>query len=108
MAMAALICGSCATELRSNAKFCDHCGTPTTAVAEVAAYKQVTVLFADIVHSIDIVAAVNPERLRDIMSELLCRSIDVVRRYGGIVDKFTGDGVVALFGSGSQSSKWRS
>jgi adenylate cyclase len=100
MATVALVtCGSCGTELRTNAKFCDQCGTPTTAVGEVAEYKQVTVLFADVVHSMDIAAAVDTERLRDIMSELLRRSTDVVRRYGGIVDKFTGDGVMALFGA---------
>lgn len=86
-------------ELRPIAKFCDRCGTPTTAVGEVAEYKQVTVLFADVVRFMDIAAAVDPERLRDIMSELLRRSTDVVRRYGGIVDKFTGDGVMALFGA---------
>jgi adenylate cyclase len=50
MATAALVtCGSCGTELRPNAKICDQCGTPTTAVGEVAEYKQVTVLFADVV-----------------------------------------------------------
>lgn len=94
-----MTCGSCGTELRPNAKFCDQCGKPTTAVGEVAEYKQVTVLFADVVHSMDLAAAVDTERLRDIMSELLRRSTDVVRRYGGIVDKFTGDGVMALFGA---------
>jgi class 3 adenylate cyclase len=92
-------CGSCGTELRQTAKFCDECGTPTTPVDEAAEYKQVTVLFADVVRSMDIAAAVDPERLRDIMSELLRRSSEVVRRYGGVVDKFTGDGVMALFGA---------
>jgi adenylate cyclase len=97
--MTALTCGSCGTPLRPNAKFCDECGTPTTTATASAEYKQVTVLFADVVHSMDIAAAVGPERLRDIMSELLRRSTDVVRRYGGTVDKFTGDGVMALFGA---------
>ena len=64
-----------------------------------AEYKQVTVLFADVVHSMDIAAAVGPERLREIMAELLDRSAAVVKHYGGTVDKFTGDGIMAVFGA---------
>jgi adenylate cyclase len=94
-------CGSCGTQLRPSAKFCDECGTPTTTTSGSAEYKQVTVLFADVVRSMDVAAAVDPERLRDIMSELLRRSTDVVHHYGGTVDKFTGDGVMALFGAPS-------
>lgn len=58
-----------------------------------------TVLFADVVRSMDIAAAVGAERLREIMTELLDRSTAVVKRYGGTVDKFTGDGVMAVFGA---------
>jgi len=64
-----------------------------------AEYKQVTVLFADVVHSMDIAAAVGAERLREIMTELFNRSSRTVQRYGGTVDKFTGDGVMAVFGA---------
>ena len=58
-----------------------------------------TVLFADVVHSMDIAAAVGAERLREIMTELVNRSRHVVQRYGGTVDKFTGDGIMAVFGA---------
>ena len=64
-----------------------------------AEYKQVTVLFADVVHSMDIAAAVGAERLREIMTELVNRAAVVVQRYGGTVDKFTGDGIMAVFGA---------
>ena len=57
-----------------------------------------TVLFADVVRSMDIAAAVDMERLREIMTELVERSAAVVRRYGGSVE-FTGDGVMAIFGA---------
>jgi class 3 adenylate cyclase len=57
------------------------------------------VLFADVVHSMDIAAAVGAERLREIMMELADRCAAVVRRYGGTVDKFTGDGIMAVFGA---------
>ena len=58
-----------------------------------------TVLFADVVHSMDIAAAVGAERWREIMTELVNRATAVVRRCGGTVDKFTGDGIMALFGA---------
>ena len=57
-----------------------------------------TVLFADVVRSMDIAAAVDMERLREIVTELVERSAAVVRRYGGSVE-FTGDGVMAIFGA---------
>jgi adenylate cyclase len=66
-------CGSCGTELPRNSKFCNECGAPVAQVSRSAEYKQVTVLFADVVHSMDIAAAVGAERLREIMSELLDR-----------------------------------
>ncbi len=58
-----------------------------------------TVLFADVVHSMDIAAAVGAERLREIMADLVNRCAAVVQRYGGTVDKFTGDGIMAVFGA---------
>ena len=58
-----------------------------------------TVLFADVVHSMDIAAAVGAERLREIMAELVNRASSVVQGYGGTVDKFTGDGIMAVFGA---------
>ena len=93
-------CGSCGTQLAATAKFCSECGTPLSDTAQSAAeYKQVTVLFADVVRSMDIAAAVGPERLREIMTELVDLAGSVVQRYGGTVDKFTGDGIMAVFGA---------
>ena len=99
MTAAALVCGSCGTELPPNSKFCNECGAPITPAATSAEYKQVTVLFADVVHSMDIAAAVGAERLREIMTDLVDRAAAVVQRYGGTVDKFTGDGIMAVFGA---------
>ncbi|MDQ1718180.1 MAG: hypothetical protein QOE89_2133, partial [Pseudonocardiales bacterium] len=92
-------CGSCGTELPPNSKFCNACGTPLTQATQSAEYKQVTVLFADVVRSMDVAAAVGAERLREIMAELVERCAAVVQRYGGTVDKFTGDGIMAVFGA---------
>ena len=96
--IAGVACGACDTRLREDAKFCDECGTPIAVSGDAAEYKQVTVLFADVVRSMDIAAAVDMERLREIMTELLERSAAVVQRYGGTVE-YNGDGVMALFGA---------
>ena len=92
------VCVSCGTGLRENAKFCHECGAPTGVSGDNAEYKQVTVLFADVVRSMDIAAALDVERLREIMTELVERSAAAVRRYGGTVE-YNGDGVMALFGA---------
>jgi adenylate cyclase len=92
-------CRACGNQVREGARFCDSCGSPVVSAAESAEYKQVTVLFADVAHSMDIAAAVGAERLREIMTGLVDRSAAVVQRYGGTVDKFTGDGISALFGA---------
>ena len=57
MTAAALVCGSCGTELPPGSQFCNKCGAPITPAATSAEYKQVTVLFADVVRSMDIAAA---------------------------------------------------
>src|SRR5271156_4988620 len=99
MTAAALVCGSCGIELPANSKFCNECGAPVTAHDTHAEFKQVTVLFADVVHSMDIAAAVGAERLREIMADLADRCAAVVQRYGSTVAQWTGDGIMAVFGA---------
>ena len=96
---AATACRTCGTEPRDGARFCDGCGAPVTEHDTHAEYKQVTVLFADVVHSMDIAAAVGAERLREIMADLVNRCAAVVQRYGGTVGGFTGDGIMSVFGA---------
>ena len=104
MAATTLVCGSCGAEPPLNSKLCNECGAAVMAHNTHAEYKQVTVLFADVVHSMDIAATVGAERLREIMSDLADRCAAVVQRYGGTVDKFTGDGIMAVFG---RRQRWK-
>ena len=96
---AATACRTCGTEPREGARFCDGCGAAVATATTLAEYKQVTVMFADVVHSMDIAAALGAERLREVMAELVDRSSVMVQRFGGTVDKFTGDGIMAVFGA---------
>jgi adenylate cyclase len=95
----AAACRTCGTELLTNARFCHACGSPVAESETHAEYKQVTALFADVVRSMDLAAALDTERFREIMTELVERSAAVVRRYGGGRVGFTGDGVMAVFGA---------
>ena len=65
-----LICGSCGTHCSSTGKFCNECGEPVAQATRSAEYKQVTVLFADVVRSMDLAAVLDMERLREVMTEL--------------------------------------
>ena len=92
-------CRACGVELREGARFCDRCGAPAGAESRPAEYKQVTILFADVVRSMDIAARVGPERLREIMADLVNTSAAVIERSGGTLNSYTGDGLMALFGA---------
>jgi len=58
----ALVCPSCGAELTGTPKFCGECGASVASSQRAAEYKQVTVLFADVVHSMEIAATVGAER----------------------------------------------
>ena len=94
-----LSCGACGAQSPSAAKFCSECGTRLTQARPPAEYKQVTVLFVDVVHSMDIAAAVGDERLREIMADLTDTCRAVIEHFGGTVGSFTGDGIMAVFGA---------
>jgi class 3 adenylate cyclase/tetratricopeptide (TPR) repeat protein len=61
--------------------------------------KQVTVLFADVIGSMDLAERTDPELWRSIMDRFFTILCDGVHRFEGTVDKFTGDGIMALFGA---------
>jgi class 3 adenylate cyclase/tetratricopeptide (TPR) repeat protein len=61
--------------------------------------KQVTVLFADVKGSMDLAEGQDPEQWRRIMQRFFALLADGVHRFEGTVDKFTGDGIMAVFGA---------
>ena len=110
-------CLSCGHSNPEGSRFCNGCGTPLSAADRVAApehlaekvragrgvlegeRKQVTVLFADVQGSMELAERTDPEALREIMDGFFAVLSDGVHRFEGTVDKFTGDGIMALFGA---------
>jgi len=61
--------------------------------------KQVTVLFADLKGSMELLAGRDPEEARQLLDPVLERMMDAVHRYEGTVNQVMGDGIMALFGA---------
>src|SRR3954469_5256026 len=69
------------------------------AAKDDAERKQVTVLFADVSGSMDLAEQEDPEEWRKIMQRFFSLLAETVTRFEGTVDKFTGDGIMAIFGA---------
>jgi class 3 adenylate cyclase len=120
----ALLCAECGARNSPNQKFCGECGarlttrtparapspesyTPkhlaerilTSKAALEGERKQVTVLFADLKGSMELLAERDPEEARKILDPVLERMIEAVHRYEGTVNQVMGDGIMALFGA---------
>ncbi len=118
-------CASCGTANPPDQKFCGECGDPlnrtaaTPKVASPATYtpqhladriltsqnvlegerKQVTVVFADIKGSLELIESTDPEQAHLLLDSALRAMMDAVHRYEGTVNKVLGDGIMALFGA---------
>jgi class 3 adenylate cyclase/predicted ATPase len=68
------------------------------AVKDTAERRQVTVMFSDLVGSTALSARLDPEDLREVISAYQKSVAETVRRYGGFVAKYMGDGVLIYFG----------
>src|SRR6478736_7136187 len=68
------------------------------AAKDKAERRQVTVMFADLVGSTALSARMDPEDLREVISAYKACVTDTVRRFGGFVAKYLGDGVLIFFG----------
>jgi class 3 adenylate cyclase/tetratricopeptide (TPR) repeat protein len=125
----AAVCVGCGAKVEGGSKFCDSCGAPLSATAArpTAALrfispenytpkhlaeriltskaalegerKQVTVLFADLKGSMELLADRDPEEARKLLDPVLERMMEAVHRYEGTVNQVMGDGIMALFGA---------
>ena len=98
-------CPGCGRDVGPQARFCPECGQPLGAAppaatpdAPVGERRQLTVLFCDLVGSTEIAAQLDPEDWHRISKEYQDAAAEAVRRFGGHVDKFLGDGLVCFFG----------
>ena len=117
-------CGACGAPLSPTAKFCPACAHPaaapppqpfdsperytpkhlaerilTSRAAVEGERKQVTVLFADLKGSMELLADRDPEEARELLDPVLERMMEAVHRYEGTVNQVMGDGIMALFGA---------
>jgi class 3 adenylate cyclase/tetratricopeptide (TPR) repeat protein len=95
-------CAQCGQENPDIAKFCLACGSPVAAAAPVATAEErklITVLFTDIVGSTAKAEQMDPEDVRARLAPYYTRLRAELERFGGTVEKFIGDAVVALFGA---------
>ena len=118
-------CAACGAISPSGQKFCGECGTPLGRAANHARYgsaqsytprhlaekilitrsalegerKQVTVLFADMKGSLELLAERDPEDARRLLDPVIERMMEAVHRYEGTVNQVMGDGIMAIFGA---------
>jgi class 3 adenylate cyclase len=123
------VCSACGAKAEAGSRFCDSCGaplaaasTPPTAPPRLASpesytpkhlaekiltskaafegeRKQVTVLFADLKGSMELLADRDPEEARKLLDPVLERMMEAVHHYEGTVNQVMGDGIMALFGA---------
>src|SRR5438128_11436683 len=119
-----MICASCQHDNAAHSRFCSSCGhallgfqgsaavfaarayTPTHLAERVrnevvteGERKHVTVLFADLRNSMELLAARDPEEARALLDPVLEYMMAAVHQYDGLVNQVMGDGIMALFGA---------
>jgi class 3 adenylate cyclase/tetratricopeptide (TPR) repeat protein len=102
-AQTAPACSGCGTELVPEARFCFSCGTPTGqaapgVTAPVASRRVTSVLFGDLVGFTSVSEVRDHEEVRELLSRYFEECRRVISRYGGTVEKFIGDAVMAVWG----------
>src|SRR5437588_3881615 len=94
-------CPSCGHENPEGARFCNTCGSPLSAATRESREerKRVTVVFCDLVGFTARAETMDPEDVRALLAPYHARLREELERFGGTVEKFIGDAVMALFGA---------
>jgi hypothetical protein len=101
-------CPSCGAPNDAEDKFCGECGKPLSSTVPptaakpkqpVAERRLVSVLFADLVDFTTLSERRDPEEVRDLLTRYFDKAREIVARYGGLVEKFIGDAVMAVWGT---------
>lgn len=107
-------CTNCQAELPPQARFCMNCGqaaaptpaapppppVPAVSTPHMAGERRVvTILFADISGFTALSEKMDPEQVRNLMNACFDQLVPLVEKYGGVVDKFIGDEIMALYGA---------
>jgi len=110
----ALTCAACGTEIGPGSKFCPECGTPQAAGVATppaddrpepgapragAERRLVSVLFLDLVGFTTLAEGRDAEEVRDLLTRYFDLARETVARYGGTIEKFIGDAVMAVWGT---------
>ena len=95
-----MVCPACGQENPEGFKFCGACGALLEApLAAREERKVVTVLFADLVGFTSRAEKLDPEDVRALLAPYHAKLREELERFGGTVEKFIGDAVMALFGA---------
>jgi class 3 adenylate cyclase/tetratricopeptide (TPR) repeat protein len=94
-----IVCSRCGRESPEGERFCASCGTALKPVVRREERKVVTVVFADIVGSTARAEHADPEDVRAVLAPYHARLRHELEHFGGTVEKFIGDAVVAVFGA---------
>ena len=93
-----LICPSCGIENADGAKFCSECGAPLGQPEQRKERKFATALFADLVGSTALAEREDPEVVQSVVGRTFDRLAEEIGRHEGLLEKFMGDAVLAVFG----------
>jgi class 3 adenylate cyclase/tetratricopeptide (TPR) repeat protein len=92
-------CPACGFENSLGLRFCGQCGTRLTPTASsIEERKLVTILFVDVVGSTRMLGTLDAEQVRGQMAHFFSIAQEEIHRFGGTIDKFIGDAVMAVFG----------